>query len=368
MTLDKNASPAAAEDPTTTAGGADPTTAPPTGAAGESAEQAAGTGEKEVIGVGALLGRGFGGLPVLVVLALGLSLATDTFLTGTNLDNLGRQVSIYAIIAIGQLLVILTAGIDLSVGSVVGLSGVIAAKMVFDTAGGGSVLLAVVLALLAGAAVGLVNGVLVAILRMPPFIVTLGTLGMARGLTLLYTDGRTIQPLPASFTRIAGGEFLGVANLIWLTLLIALLVGFGLRRTIWGRYIYAVGSNPESARLTGVPVKAVLLSVYALAGTLAALGGILLASRLGNGVPTAGTGYELQAIAACVIGGASLFGARGTALGALVGALIVGLLNNGGTLLGIDPFWLQVAIGALILVAVGFDQLQGRRLTRGRAA
>jgi ribose transport system permease protein len=189
---------------------------------------------------------------------------------------------------------------------------------------------------------------------------------MARGLTLLYTDGRTIQPLPDSFTRIAGGELLGVANLIWLTAVIALVVGFMLRRTVWGRYIYAVGSNQESARLTGVPVKRVLVSVYALSGTLAALGGVLLASRLANGVPTAGNGYELQAIAACVIGGASLFGARGSALGALVGALIVGLLNNGGTLLGVDPFWLQVAIGALILVAVGLDQLQGwRRARRG---
>jgi ribose transport system permease protein len=355
MTLDKNATPAtAAGQPTDPAPGEQPS----------SSGEAATAPEKEVLGLGALLGRGFGGLPVLVLLVLGLSLATDTFLTGTNLDNLGRQVSIYAIIAIGQLLVILTAGIDLSVGSVVGLSGVIAAKAVFDTAGAGSVLLAVGLALLVGAAVGLLNGVLVAILKMPPFIVTLGTLGVARGLTLLYTDGRTIQPLPRSFTQIAGGEFLGVANLIWLTVLIALLVGFGLRRTVWGRYIYAVGSNPESARLTGVPVNAVLLSVYALSGMLAALGGILLASRLGNGVPTAGTGYELQAIAACVIGGASLFGARGSALGALVGALIVGLLNNGGTLLGIDPFWLQVAIGALILVAVGVDQLQGRRLVR----
>lgn len=339
------------------------TAQPATGNVPQKAENPA-TEEQEVLGLGSLLGRGFGGLPVLLALAVGLSLATDTFLTGTNLENLGRQVSIYAIIAIGQLLVILTAGIDLSVGSVVGLSGVIAAKTVFETAGTGSVLLAVLLALVAGAAVGAVNGVLVAIMKMPPFIVTLGTLGMARGLTLLYTSGRTIQPLPQGFTDIAGGKLLGVANLIWLTAAIALIVGFMLRRTVWGRYIYAVGSNQESARLTGVPVRGVLISVYALSGTLAALGGVLLASRLGNGVPTAGTGYELQAIAACVIGGASLFGARGTAFGALVGALIVGLLNNGGTLLGIDPFWLQVAIGALILVAVGIDQLQGKRLAR----
>jgi ribose transport system permease protein len=322
--------------------------------------------QKQVFGLGGLFGRGLGGLPVLVVLVLGLSLTTDTFLTATNLDNLGRQVAIYAIIAIGELLVILTAGIDLSVGSVVGLSGVIAAKAVFETAGSGSVLLSVLLALLVGAAVGAVNGVLVAFVKMPPFIVTLGTLGMARGLTLLYTGGRTIQPLPDPFNEIAGGSLFGVANLIWLTVAIAVVIGFGLGRTVWGRYVYAVGSNPESARLTGVPVKAVLISVYALSGTLAGLGGMLLASRLGNGVPTAGTGYELQAIAACVIGGASLFGARGTALGALVGALIVGLLNNGGTLLGIDPFWLQVAIGALILVAVGVDQLQSWRHARRR--
>lgn len=350
MALDKNVLPS--------------TAAPPAiGDAPQKAETPA-TEQQEVLGLGALFSRRFGGLPVLLALALVLSLATDTFLTGTNLDNLGRQVSIYAIIAIGQLLVILTAGIDLSVGSVVGLSGVIAAKTVYETAGSGPVLLAVLLALLAGAAVGAVNGVLVAVMKMPPFIVTLGTLGMARGLTLLYTSGRTIQPLPRGFTEIAGGKLLGVANLIWLTAAIALIVGFMLRRTVWGRYIYAVGSNQESARLTGVPVKGVLISVYALSGTLAALGGVLLASRLGNGVPTAGTGYELQAIAACVIGGASLFGARGTAFGALVGALIVGLLNNGGTLLGIDPFWLQVAIGALILVAVGIDQLQGTRLAR----
>jgi ribose transport system permease protein len=315
----------------------------------------------EILGLRDVLGREMSGVPVLLLFVLILSLATDTFLTGVNLDNLGRQVSIYAIIAIGQLLVILTAGIDLSVGSVVGLSGVIVAQAVFDVTSTVGVLPAVLLALFAGAVAGAVNGVLVAVVRMPPFIVTLGMLGIARGLTLLYTGGRTIQPLPAPFTEIAGGQFLGIANLIWLTALVLGVTAFALRRTLWGRYVYAVGSNAESARLAGVPVRGVLISVYTLSGLLAALGGILLASRLGNGVPTAGTGYELQAIAACVIGGASLFGARGTALGALVGALIVGLLNNGGTLLGIDPFWLQAAIGLLVLVAVALDMLQGRR-------
>ena len=334
----------------------------------DATEPGAQTEDEKVFGLGDLLGRNISGLPVLAILVLGLSLATDTFLTGTNLDNLGRQVSIYAIIAIGQLLVILTAGIDLSVGSLVGLSGVLTAKMVFETTSSGSLLTAILVGLAAGLLAGVINGVLVAVLKMPPFIVTLGMLGMARGVTLLSTGGRTVQPLPEDFQNIAGGSFLHVANLIWITLVIVAAVGFALRRTVWGRYVYAVGSNAESARLSGVPVRAVLISVYALSGLLAGVGGILLASRLGNGVPTSGTGYELQAIAACVIGGASLFGARGTALGALLGALIVGLLNNGGTLLNIDPFWLQVAIGALILIAVGLDQLQARRATRTREA
>lgn len=322
--------------------------------------------DAQPISLSGLLGRNISGLPVLAILVIGLSLATDTFLTGTNLDNLGRQVSIYAIIAIGELLVILTAGIDLSVGSLVGLSGVITAKMVFESSAAGSTLTAILVGLAIGTLAGVFSGVLVAVFKMPPFIVTLGMLGMARGITLLSTGGRTIQPLPEGFQNIAGGSVLHVANLIWITLIIASVVAFALRRTVWGRYVYAVGSNAESARLSGVPVRSVLISVYALSGLLAGFGGILLASRLGNGVPNSGTGYELQAIAACVIGGASLFGARGTALGALLGALIVGLLNNGGTLLNIDPFWLQVAIGALILIAVGLDQIQARRPAKTR--
>lgn len=319
--------------------------------------------DDEILKLGQIFNKGLGGIPILLVLAFGLSLTTDVFLTGTNLDNLGRQVSIYAIIGVGELLVIITAGIDLSVGSVVGIAGVVAATAVFETAGGIPTLWAAALALAAGALAGLINGMLVAVVRLPPFIVTLGMMGIARGVTLLVTGGRTIQPLPAAFTELAGGAVFGVANLTWLMLIVTVVVAFFLRRTVWGRYMYAVGSNAESARLTGVPVRAVQISAYMLSGTLAALAGLLLASRLGNGVPTAGTGYELQAIAACVIGGASLFGARGTALGALVGALVVGLLDNGGTLLGIDPFWLQVLTGVLILAAVAAEKLQNLRGT-----
>lgn len=332
-----------------------------TEAGGDGAKGDRGQRPEEVLTARHLLGRGVNGIPVLIVLVLVLSLSTDTFLTLTNLDNLGRQVSIYAIIAMGQLLVILTRGIDLSVGSVVGLSGIIASTAVFETSGALPVVVAVLLALVVSAAVGATSGILVAVLRMPPFIVTLGFMSIARGLTLLISGGRTIQPLPSEFTVIANGSFLGVSNLAWITLLVLGVVTFALRRTVWGRYVYAVGSNEEAARLAGVPVRAVQISVFTVSGLLAGIAGILLASRLANGVPTAGTTYELDAIAACVIGGASLFGARGTALGALLGALIVGVLNNGGTLLGIDPFYLQVAIGVLILVAVAMDQVQSRR-------
>ena len=186
----------------------------------------------------------------------------------------------------------------------------------------------------AGAAIGVFNGSLVAYGKLPPFIVTLGMLGIARGVVLVLTDASTVQPLPDAFGNIANGSFLGLPNLLWIFLAVVLIASFVLRRTVFGRYVYAVGSNPESARLAGVPVTRVLVSVYAIAGLLAAVGGVLFTSRLNAGIPTAGTGYELNAIAACVIGGASLFGAKGGAFGAAAGALIVGVLNNGGNLLG----------------------------------
>jgi len=265
---------------------------------------------------------------------------------------------VFGIIAVGQLLVILTAGIDLSVGSVLGLTGAITAELLVHGVG---ILPAILVGMAAGAAIGVFNGSLVAYGKLPPFIVTLGMLGIARGVVLVLTDASTVQPLPDSFTNIANGDFLGLPNLLWMFVVVVVIASFVLRRTVFGRYVYAVGSNPESARLAGVPVTRVLVAVYAISGLLAAVGGVLFTSRLGAGVPTAGTGYELNAIAACVIGGASLFGAKGGAFGAAAGALIVGVLNNGGNLLAINSFYLQIIIGALILAAVAFDQWQGRR-------
>jgi ribose transport system permease protein len=313
--------------------------------------------EERVLTFGDVFGRDAGGLIVLLVLFGAMTLASAEFLTADNMANLARQVAIFGIIAVGQLLVILTAGIDLSVGSVLGLTGCVTAQLLVE---GMPVPLAIVVGLAVGVGLGLFNGALVAYGKLPPFIVTLGMLGIARGLVLVLTDASTVQPLPESFGNIANGDFLGLPNLLWMFAVVVAITAFVLRRTVFGRYIYAVGSNPESARLAGVPVTAVLVSVYSIAGLLAAVGGVLFASRLNAGIPTAGTGYELNAIAACVIGGASLFGAKGGAFGAAAGALIVATLNNGGNLLAVNAFYLQIIIGALILIAVAFDQWQSR--------
>lgn len=303
------------------------------------------------------LGRESGGILVLLIFIAALILTTSDFLTLTNLDNLIRQVTVFAVLSVGELFVILTGGIDLSVGSVLGLSGGVTALLL---AGGMSVPLTILIGLLVGLGIGLINGLLVTRMGLPPFIATLGMLGAARGLVLLLTGAKTIAPLPDSFTIIANGYFLGLPSLFWILILVAVIAAFVLGRTVFGRYVYAVGSNAESARLSGVPVKWVLIAVYSISGLLAGFAGILTSSRLGAGIPTAGTGYELQAIAGAVIGGASLSGAKGRAIGAVLGALIMGLLNNGGNLLGIDPFYLQIAIGLLIILAVYLDNLQGR--------
>jgi ribose transport system permease protein len=331
--------------------------APAPAAATASPGAAAQPPAERVLTFGDVFGRDAGGLIVLLVLFGAMTLASDEFLTGDNMANLARQVAIFGIIAVGQLLVILTAGIDLSVGSVLGLTGCVTAQLL---TGGMPIPLAILLGLGVGVVLGIANGALVAYVKLPPFIVTLGMLGIARGVVLVLTDASTVQPLPDAFADIANGNFLGLPNLLWLFAVVVAITAFVLRRTVFGRYVYAIGSNPESARLAGVPVTRVLVSVYAIAGLLAAVGGVLFASRLNAGIPTAGTGYELNAIAACVIGGASLFGAKGGAFGAAAGALIVATLNNGGNLLAVNAFYLQIIIGALILVAVAFDQWQSR--------
>jgi ribose transport system permease protein len=311
--------------------------------------------------LGDIAGRESGGLIVLLVTVGALTLASPEFLTGNNLANLARQVAIFGILAIGQLMVILTGGIDLSVGSILGLAGAVTAQLLVS---GVPIIPAILIGVVVGGVLGVANGVLVTRFKLPPFIATLGMLGIARGIVLVITDANTIQGLPDSFQTVANGTVLGIPNLLIIFVVITAIAWFVLNRTVFGRYVYAVGSNPEAARLAGVPVAMVTTAVYVISGVLAAVGGVLLTSRLGAGVPTAGTGFELQAIAACVIGGASLSGARGSAIGAACGALIIGVLNNGGNLLAINAFYLQIAIGVLVLVAVGFDQLNTRKKAR----
>lgn len=313
--------------------------------------------DREPLKLSDVLGRSSGSLVILLLLFGALSFASPYFLTGGNMENLANQVAVFGIIAVGQLFVILTAGIDLSVGSTLGLCGAIAAGLLVE---GLPTTVAVLASVAAGVAIGTVNGALVGVGRLPPFIVTLGMLGMAHGLLLVVTDAKTIQPPQGtSFGEIANGSILGLPNLLWCMIVVTVAAGFVLRFTVFGRYVYAVGSNPSSARLAGVPVRTVLISVYAISGGLAAVGGVLITSRLGAGIPTTGSGYELQAIAACVIGGASLFGAKGGAFGAVSGALIVATLTNGGNLLGIDSFYLEILIGALIVVAAAVDNWRG---------
>lgn len=230
---------------------------------------------RRVITLGDIAGRESGGLVVLLVAIGALTLASDEFLTANNLSNLARQVAIFGIIAVGQLLVILTAGIDLSVGSILGLSGASTAQLLVA---GAPILASILLGVGIGTGLGLVNGLLVTRALLPPFIATLGMLGIARGMVLVSTDAQTIQGIPDAFQDIANGTILGIPNLLIIAAVVTAVMWFVLTRTVFGRYIYAVGSNPESARLAGVPVRMVTISVYMISGLLAGLGGVLLTS------------------------------------------------------------------------------------------
>lgn len=290
-----------------------------------------------------------------------LSLATDTFLTSTNIFNMLRAFSWIAIAAFGECLVILTAGIDLSVGSNMALSGLSAALLLTT---GVPVPVAVAGGLLTGALVGAINGLLVTRFRLPAFIATLGTLSIARGLTFGATSGWPVRHLPKSFNLI--GQFdlpvgsWGVPLPVIVMLVLAVLVSLFLSRTVSGRHIYAVGGNEEAARVSGINPNWIKLFVYTSGGLLAGLGGILMTARLGVAAPTAATSYELDIIAAAVIGGVSLFGGEGTILGVLIGAALMQTIRTGLNLLGFPTYWQPAAIGTVIILAIVFDQWRKR--------
>lgn len=298
---------------------------------------------------------------LLILLGIGLvfTLGSDRFLTPSNLMNIAVQTSIIAIIAIGMTFVILTAGIDLSVGSVVALCGALAAGLAVRQELG--TFTGIGLALLAGAAVGVINGLLVVRGKMPPFVATLSTLAIARGLTLVYTEGRPISGIDERFTFLGSGEILGIATPVIILAIVFVVAYIVLRSTRFGNYVYATGGNEEVSRLAGVRTSIITLSVYIISGFLAALGGVLLVARLWSAQPNAAVGLELDAIAAPVLGGVSLFGGVGNVTGALVGAFILGILSNGLNLMGVPSFWQQVIKGVVLILAVMLDVFTKRR-------
>ena len=296
-------------------------------------------------------------LGLLLLLWLLLTVSTDSFATLGNFTNLLRQASLWSIIAIGQTFVIITAGIDLSVGATVGLTSTVVALML---AAGWPIPLAVVATLLVGVLVGLVNAFGIVRLRLPPFIMTLAAMTELGGAGLLITNGQTIGGLPRSFGAFSRHGVLGVPNLFLAVLAVAVPGYVLLHHSRWGRYLYAVGSNPEAARLSGVKVSRTMTLAYVLSALLAAVVGILTASRIGIGVATTGEGWELQSVASSVIGGTSLFGAVGSIIGPLLGAMLLTTINNGANLLNVNPFWQGIITGLLIIAIVYFDQLRRR--------
>ncbi|MDR3476352.1 MAG: ABC transporter permease [Devosia sp.] len=296
-------------------------------------------------------------LGLLVLLWAILAIATPNFLTERNIPNLLRQGSMIAILALGETFVIITAGIDLSVGAITGFCTVVVAMLI---QAGVPVWLSIVITLLVGLGIGIFHAFGITKMGLPPFIITLATLTSLRGIGLLMTNGSTINITDRSFSDFATLDWFGVPSLFWMVIFVAIPSYVFLNHTRWGRYIFAVGSNPESARLSGVRVQAIVYLAYSLSAVFAAFVGVLLATRIGIGNATQADGWELQAIASSVIGGTSLFGAVGSVHGPLIGAFILATINNGSNLLNVNSFWQRIITGGLIIMIVFFDQLRRR--------
>lgn len=302
-------------------------------------------------------------LPFLTLIGLFiiLSIASPNFLTPVNLSSVVRQTATINIMALGMTFVIVSGGIDLSVGSVLAFSavvGTLAMKAGIGVPGG------IVVGMLGGLLWGFLNGTMVTGLRIPPFIVTLGTMGIVRGVTLLITSGQPVADLPRSLSYLGEGRVGPFPFVLVVLIICTIITHVALKKTKLGRYTYAIGSNEAAAVYAGIPVTRYKIWAYCILGTLTGLAGMIEASRLRTGQPTAGMTYELLAIAAVVIGGASLTGGEGTIIGTLIGAFIMGLLSNGSDLLGIDPYWQQVIIGGVIIIAVALDEARKRRFSR----
>jgi ribose transport system permease protein len=304
-------------------------------------------------------------LIALFILCIVFGLLSDKFFTVANGLNVMRQISVNICIAVGMTMIILTAGIDLSVGSVLALCGAVTAGLLkngislpsVDLFIGFTILGAILAGILVGSLLGFFNGFVITKFKVPPFVATLAMLTIARGLTMLYTNGFPISSFDPSFVFIGGGWWLGLPVPVWIAAIVVVAAIIVTKKIKLGRYIYAIGGNENAAKLSGININRVKIIVYSIAGGLAALGGIIVTARLDSAQPNAGTSYELDAIAAVVIGGTSLSGGRGSIWGTVLGALIIGVLNNGLVLLDVSPFWQQVVKGAVILLAVIIDKL-----------
>ena len=307
--------------------------------------------------------RELGIVVALLVLIAVTAVLEPRFIESDSLRNLALNASIFAILAAGQTLVIITRNVDLSVGSVLGLSAFLAGDLL-SSHQGMPLILVFVLGIALGAGCGLLNGVLVTWGQVPALVVTLGTLYVFRGLAFLWTDGQQVnaETLPDSFLNLGTDSILGVPILVLIALAVVLGVGQWLRDFRAGRELYAIGSNPEGARLAGVRSQRRVLTAFVLAGALAGLGGVLFTARFGTVDATAGTGYELTVIAAAVVGGVAIFGGTGSVYGAALGALLLGTITSSLIVLRVEAFWQQAAIGALLLLAIAFDRFVGVRV------
>lgn len=297
--------------------------------------------------------RKLGPLFALLVIVIIISMASPVFLQLNNLMNIIVQVAVIAIIASGATFIILTGGIDLSVGAVMAFSGVLAAGVMRGT---GSVFLAIVTCIGVSILFGVFTGVLVTFGKIPSFVATLGTMSIARGLSFVFTGGKPISGFPDSFRFMGAGSVFGIPMMFITTIILYILLNFVLKKTPFGRITLALGSNEEATKLTGIRTRKYKIYVYTLAGVLTGIASLMYLGRINSGHPNSGQGYELDAIAAVVIGGTSLSGGKGTILGTIIGALIMGVIRNGLNLLNIDPYFQSVVLGVVIILAVLIDQ------------
>ncbi len=305
--------------------------------------------------------RLFGQIPLFTLLALCVvtTMLTDRFLSPINLNNILVQSSIMAVIAMGMTFVIVGGGFDLSVGSTAALSACVAAMVMLKM----GIAAGVIAGIMAGAFVGLVNGVTIAYLKVNPFITTLGTMVLFRGVVFLITGGQPVEGpegLPSSFVGFGSARFLGIHALVWVPIILLAVLSWVMHATPYGRHIYATGGGREAAYLSGIPVARITASTYVICGALAGVAGVMLAARLQSGQPTAGEFYELTAIAAVVLGGAALHGGEGTLYKSVIGVFIMIILGNSLNLLNVDSYWQRVAVGAVIIAAAAADSLRSK--------